>query len=86
VSLAQSHLFLQANERRQLKYPLGISMLESPNLKANEEQALNKMLRKFFITVGVILVLGILPIIPMQYTSVVENPGPAIDILASFFR
>jgi hypothetical protein len=43
-------------------------------------------LRKFLITIAVILVLGILPVIPMQYTPVVEHPGPARDILASFFQ
>lgn len=43
-------------------------------------------LRKFFITMMVILVLGVLPVIPMQYTPVVENPVPARDILTSFFQ
>jgi len=43
-------------------------------------------LRKFFITMAVILILGVLPVVPMQYTPVVENPVPARNILASFFQ
>ena len=43
-------------------------------------------LGSLFITLVVILVLGIIPVIPMIYTPVIENPGPPIDILASFFQ
>lgn len=43
-------------------------------------------LQKLFIILGVIFICGIVPVIPMQYTAVVEHPGPSIEILASFVQ
>ena len=60
-------------------------MLES-DIIPNAEKIMKTKLGNLFITVFVIVVMGVLPIIPIIYSPVIENPGPPIDVLASFFQ